>query len=260
MACLPVTGSIIEITTMPTHGRSTNSVLLAVGVMLIFVFSIASAYHLINQDEEPDAIRDDSSPQTSSFVDVPLTHRNYQAIETLRQYELIRGYGDGTFRPSQLVTRSEATAMIVRGLDPENPHPDPGRYKNCFGDVSTQWFARYVCFGKSNLWVKGYPGTQDFRPGSQVIIVEFLRMAIDGFKIGVQAPITLYKHMWDIPLGFKNEPERFPTQQWWETYMVTARFWNFLDITPPAGKLVSRGEVAEIIYRIMQHKKLIPTE
>ncbi len=253
----------------------------AIIIVLGVIFSVAaviatvSAFHLLQEGISETGAYDVSGAAASGayadavtldaqftedapFTDVPVNHRNYVAIENLRQLKLVAGYGDGTFRPAQLVTRAEATAMIVRALDPDNPDPDPGRFKNCFEDVAREWFAKYVCFGKSNLWLKGYPGTQLFRPGAQVIIVEFLRMSIDAFKIGQQSPILLYKHMWDIPLGYKNEPEKFPGIQWWETYMVTARFWGFLDATLPAPKLVSRGETAEIIYRIMRQKNLIP--
>lgn len=222
-----------------------------------FLLSLASDGALAKHTEPSGDDMTAAGAEGEPFSDVPSYHRNFEAIETLRTHGLVRGYGGGMFRPGQLINRAEITAMIVRALDPNNPHPDEGRYKNCFNDVAKQWFAKYVCFGKANLWLKGYPGTQLFRPDQPVIVVEALRMAIDAFKIGVQAPIVPYKHKWDIPRGFKNEPEKFPGEHWWETYLVTARFWNFLDTTPEAGKMMSRAEIAEILFRIMKHKKLI---
>lgn len=230
---------------------------LSLGTIFILgttIFPLFAKHTLPSGSEDADGI---AMEEIEPFFDVPETHRNFDAIDTLRQHGLVEGYDDGTFRPGQLVTRAEATAMIIRARDPDNPHPDAGRYKNCFDDVQKQWFAKYACLGKAERWLKGYPGTQLFRPGSNVIVTELLRLTIDGFKIPVQAPINLYKHMWDIPKGYKNEPENFPIVEWWETYMVTARFYQFIDATPLAGKMMSRGEVAEIIYRIMKHKKLL---
>ena len=237
-----------------------KTALFLLGFLSCFLFvSIAAATYsdLTEQGMNVPEVEDLDVVQNGPFPDVPTNHRNYPAIEDMRQRGLIQGYDDGTFRPAQLVTRAEAAAMIVRALQPENPDPDPGRYKNCFADVTHEWFAKYVCFGKSKLWLRGYYDTQDFRPGSNVIIAEFLRMVVDGFDVGAQAPITLYKYKWDIPKGFKNEPKKFPGTQWWETYMVTARFWNFIDVTPLAGKMMSRGEVAEIIHRVMIQQKII---
>lgn len=223
-------------------------------LILVFLSLLLSPFQVLAKHSTLAA-----EPFSEPFSDVPSNHRNFDAIEALRQNGLVQGYGDSTFRPARLVTRAEAAAMITRALDPQNPEPDSGRYKNCFADTMRQWFAKYVCFGKANLWLKGYHDTQLFRPDSNVIVAEMLRMVIDAFKIGIQAPILLYKQKWDIPRGYQLEPEKFKGQptQWWETYMVTARFWNFLDATPYAGKMMSRGEVAEIIYRVAKHKKIL---
>lgn len=224
-----------------------------IGFFIVFSGFAVLAKHTVPADEESSS----NAVQDEPFSDVSENHRNFEAIEALRTRGLVSGYSNGTFKPGKFVTRAEAAAMIVRARDPENPHPDAGRYKNCFDDTEKQWFAKYACLGKSERWLKGYPGTQLFRPGSSVIVVELLRMAIDAFKIPPQAPITLYKIQWDIPKGYKNEPRNFPVMEWWEIYMVTARYYNYIDQTPYAAKMMSRGEVAEILYRIMQQQNLI---
>lgn len=189
---------------------------------------------------------------TGHFSDVKSTHPNFGAIEALADSGFIEGYADGTFKPSRLVARSELAAMIVRALE---ANPEEGRYKNCFDDMKKQWFAKYVCYGKSNRWLSGYPGTQFFRPGSNVIVVEALRMILDAFKVRRMAATEFLKRKWDVPFGYKNQSQTFGKPQWYEDYLVTARERGFLDITPASpAKMMNRAEIAEIIYRVMSSK------
>jgi hypothetical protein len=51
------------------------------------------------------------------FSDVPEGSTFYANIETLYNLGIIGGYSDGTFRPSNLVTRAQVSKMISLGLD-----------------------------------------------------------------------------------------------------------------------------------------------
>jgi hypothetical protein len=51
------------------------------------------------------------------FSDVPVGSTFYANIETLYNLGIIGGYSDGTFRPSNLVTRAQVSKMISLGLD-----------------------------------------------------------------------------------------------------------------------------------------------
>ncbi|MEK7529168.1 MAG: S-layer homology domain-containing protein [Patescibacteria group bacterium] len=199
----------------------------------------------------------------AAFPDVSNGHENFAAIEALAEMDFVEGYSDGTFRPSRVINRAEAAAMIVRALAPGGVEPDAVQNRNCFSDVAEQWFARHVCFGKNdrNRWLKGYPGTLEFRPGSQIIVTEALRMAIDAFGIQHIAPISYLRAKWDVPLGYKNRPQDFmgKSEEWYYTYFVTAREFEFIDATTVANKLVTRAEFAEIIYRVWQFTQDGPT-
>jgi murein DD-endopeptidase MepM/ murein hydrolase activator NlpD len=66
------------------------------------------------------------NPYFPTFTDLPPSHEFYPYVETLRFREIIGGYGDGTFRPNNHMTRAQATKMVVlaRGwalLDPPTP-------------------------------------------------------------------------------------------------------------------------------------------
>lgn len=50
--------------------------------------------------------------KTTDFLDVPENSPYYLPVKFLREKGIVRGYGDGTFRPSQTVNRVEAISII----------------------------------------------------------------------------------------------------------------------------------------------------
>lgn len=50
----------------------------------------------------------------SPYTDVPETHPHYGNIVWAGRLYLMRGYGDGTFRPDQPITRAEAATVALR--------------------------------------------------------------------------------------------------------------------------------------------------
>ena len=55
-------------------------------------------------------------PTTSPFPDVPVGHTFYKHIAWLESQGVIKGYGDGTFRPSTTLTRGQ-TAVVLKKFD-----------------------------------------------------------------------------------------------------------------------------------------------
>src|SRR6185295_14800863 len=104
-------------------------------------------------------------PPTPHFTDVPRTYADgqsttqadavpyYQYIETAREYGLVGGYDDGTFRPSATLTRAQAMKILVEGMD--WPHPDPSQAR--FHDVPvTYWAAGYIEAACAHGVISGY--------------------------------------------------------------------------------------------------------
>lgn len=71
----------------------------------------------------------------ASFPDVPTNHTFYSFIMTLRCRGIISGYGDGTFRPANTVTRGETAKFVVFSLRNAKGDPNYLRYTG-----STQLF------------------------------------------------------------------------------------------------------------------------
>jgi hypothetical protein len=102
------------------------------------------------------------APAKGHFVDVAVGSTFYPYIEALYAQGLISGYEDGTFRPSDIVTRGQVAKVVVRasGLPLENPA------QPSFSDVAQgSVFYRYIETARANDIVSGYPdGT--FRPSA----------------------------------------------------------------------------------------------
>ncbi len=80
------------------------------------------------------AVPDQSLPDApESFSDVSSTHPYYSEIMWLRDAGITEGFVDGTFRPSQVITRGIFAIMLYRMFgSPEGPFPDPE-----FSDITT---------------------------------------------------------------------------------------------------------------------------
>jgi hypothetical protein len=102
------------------------------------------------------------APQQQRFSDVPLNDSFSGYIETAYTHGLVSGYGDGTYRPTNNLTRGQLakTVVLAAGLPLANPATPS------FSDVAAgSTFYRYIETALARGLVSGYPdGT--FRPGA----------------------------------------------------------------------------------------------
>lgn len=176
--------------------------------------------------------------EETTFPDVGASHDNYAAIEYLVSSGALGGYSDGTFQPSKTVNRAELMKILVAG---QGIDPDESLYQNCFPDVTTDWYAKYVCYAEAEGWVSGYPdGT--FLPGNTVNKVEALKMIINGFGLTESLPTTVTETLFDDT----------DNSAWYAPYVVVAKAMGLLEVESgdyePAGDMV-RGWVSEYVFR-----------
>ncbi len=123
----------------------------------------------------------------AAFSDVPATASYDEAVSALNQLGIINGYGDGTFKPDNDVTRAEFTAMLMRTLGAgsvgstsaaELPFTDLDDNNT---DVS--WAYPNINTAYKNGIINGYEDNT-FRPNDNVLYEEAVKMIVCGLGYG----------------------------------------------------------------------------
>ena len=111
---------------------------------------------------------------------------NYgNAVTVLTGLQIIEGYPDGTFQPTDNVTRAEAAAMIARMMLGRE-----GADKLPIGDVKftdvpeTNWAAKYIAFCANKGIIVGM-GDGTFRPSENVTGTQMATMLLRSLGYGV---------------------------------------------------------------------------
>lgn len=175
------------------------------------------------------------------FVDVPSNHINSDAINFLYGKGWIQGYDDTTFKPNQTINRAEFT-KIIANISLENLNKNASVQTSLcsefesqnihFLDVSTQsWYWPYVCFAKRFKAIDGYDDNT-FRPSNTINFAETAKII---------ASLLPYQ-------GIPSSNE----QPWYIKYVrKLAKYHAIPTSIYAADQAVTRGEMAEIIYRMM---------
>lgn len=108
-----------------------------------------------------DTSRADFWSQTNDYSDVQSHHWFNNAVSTLSNANILKGYRDGTFRPNASITRAEFAAMAVRFFGGEYSGED------MFSDIMGHWAQQAINQAASMKLVEGY-GDGTFCP-DQVI-------------------------------------------------------------------------------------------
>lgn len=222
-----------------------------VAALIISVMMFASFANAAWEDEYADDLMLD---ELSPFSDVSESHQNRRAINHSYQFGIIEGYPDGTFGPDREINRAELTKIIVANSFEEGESPDSNTYKNCFDDVTTEWYAPYICYAYEQGWVQGYEdGT--FKPGNPINRVEAMKIILEVGLPADQWPDPSVAEM-SIPL-----PVDIVEGQWYEGYARLAIVKELVDgqhVTQDnAGNLyyypgdpMTRKEVVEMLWRM----------
>lgn len=174
--------------------------------------------------------------KNTMFADVALDHPNYNAIYYLKNTGVIQGdtSKDVTipnYRPSDSVNRAEFLKIIYEGTGNANNND----YDSCFPDVkSGVWYTTYVCQAKEDGVVSGYPDGS-FKPEQTINLAEALKILSELTGI--------------------EKPSLSDDLEWYEYYSIPAKQKNIMPVED-VGKLLTRAEIAEMIYRNSQLEML----
>lgn len=173
------------------------------------------------------------------FADLDESNPYYQSIRYLKSHGVIEGYDDHTFRADNAVSRVEILKMmyeafvkeVVSGSNLDFPDTDP-----------TSWYAPYVATAQRDGIVQGDADTGFFRPADAVNRVEAIKIL--SLALGVDID----------PVVIGNPFEDVHYLSWYAPYAQFGKGTNilpWLDVDLLPGEAMTRGEVAEMIYRVL---------
>ena len=165
----------------------------------------------------------------AAFNDIDVTHPYYHAINALQDEGIVEGYKKGDqafFLPLQPVIRAEALKVLALSSDISTKTKSAGH----FSDVpANSWYASYVNTAADLGIVEGF-ADGNFHPSAQVSRSEFLKMLVLSFHVPVE--------------------EENVSEEWYGRFFrATANLRILDDPNSSSYESVSRGEMAELIYR-----------
>lgn len=188
-------------------------------------------------------------PDSPSFSDVPPTHWAYQYIEGCRAMNLVDGYLDGSFRPENTITRSEALKVCVLEMGLELISPQ----EPTFSDVSSSsWYYTYVETGKNLLpYRNNIQGIGCFMPEEAITREDVVYMLVNSLGYS--------RYVQSVDYSVLNEfSDRGTISSDIEAYMAIAVKYNLIDgydngTLMPKNNL-TRAEFTALLYRARQQR------
>lgn len=134
------------------------------------------------------------------FIDVAADAWYAEAVDQMTGFGLIKGYKDGSFRPSAKITRAEFVSILARF-----PHTDLGTDQSFVDVPADHWANEAVQIALAQGWVKGDGG--NFRPNDPITRAETVTMvnrvlsrsadkAIVGSADGIRIMPDVPKNHW----------------------------------------------------------------
>lgn len=178
-----------------------------------------------------------------NFPDVSNTHPNYQAVQYLRDRNIVNGYPDGLYRPDGIVTRAELIKIAANGagiatISFANQAPS-------FRDVANDHaLKQYVNWAYATGAVKGY-GDGIFRPDAPVTRGEAAKILLKINNFQPDPPTNYY--LIDAPQTMDLSPYIY--------FTVLKNLAIANGNIYGTGLGMKRGEVAEMMYRLLVIKQ-----
>lgn len=139
------------------------------------------------------------SVSAATFSDVDEKQTYFSGIEFLTAQGIIKGYPNGTYKPSAELNRTELLKIIAEGsIKFSNKKSSVFSFykgKKCFTDVkANQWYTKYICYAKEKGWVAGYNNGKIFKPDQKVTFIEALKMTFKAFDISYDETTKIWYH------------------------------------------------------------------
>lgn len=192
-----------------------------------------------------------TSALTGNFSDVPPSAPHYDAIQYLKDQGIVEGYANGTYNPKQLVTKVEALKIILKGAGVDLDSLAPmASYSDI---VTTEWYIPYVNTATARGIVSGNNDgkkIKSFTPTKKVNLAESLKMLVLAKGIDMAIVSLPNDTFVDVANG-----------DWYAKYFSYAHTQPqpLIDVDGSRhafpAKDMTRADLAEVIYRLLTHKK-----
>ncbi|MBQ4109920.1 MAG: S-layer homology domain-containing protein [Clostridia bacterium] len=122
----------------------------------------------------------------TNFKDVKSSAVYYDAVMSLSENDILKGYEDGSFGPGLSITRAEMAAIIVRMLGYEKEANDIKGVTDYYDVDSDHWASGYVNAATDLEIIQG-DGDGYFRPEDNVLYEEAIKMVVEAAGYGALA-------------------------------------------------------------------------
>jgi len=198
----------------------------------------------------------------TKFKDVPSSHWAYNAITQVAQKGLVTGYTDGTYKPSEQVTRAEFATFLSRIFEGEK------RVAANFKDVpSTHWANDAIQEGLAVGFIQSSDFSNNkFEPNKAMTRGEMSRWLANGlahvnadYGKAIEEMATSSRTLIPIPEFYKGGVNKSDLP-YIGIALGTGLLSGYEDFTfKPSGN-TTRAEVATILIRFMDVIKKAPTD
>lgn len=183
-----------------------------------------------------------------AYSDVSEGNPYYMAISYLTEKGLIKGYDDGTYKPNQWINRAETLKILIlaSGIATEEEIANmEAKTMRPFTDTPLDsWYTNYLIKAAEKGIIDGYPDGS-FKPGNDINLAETLKIFFESLAEDIDYSKTEEFLYDDTPLN-----------EWFTKYTAFAASKGIINIyasnTVNPSQIVSRGYLAEIIYRYMK--------
>ena len=160
---------------------------LSIGVTFGLLLSLSTPFIIPAISHNSSIAIAQTQTQPTPFSDVPTDYWAHDYITELTKRKIISGFGDGTFRPNEPVTRAQfATILRKAFLQSQSTTAQP------FADVpSNYWAANAIYAARSGGFLSGYPGNR-FAPNNPITREDALLSLVRGLKYEEGSPDGLY--------------------------------------------------------------------
>ena len=175
-----------------------------------------------------------------TLTDVADTASYATAVNTLVALEVINGYEDNSFKPDNLITRAEASKVIVAALN-ETASAEKLKGETRFPDVLSKhaWATGFINKGVNLGYIKGDDAGK-FNPDANVTTAEVVKMLM-------------------VAMGYQKHAEAIAEingntgKDWYVPYVDLAKDAGVMDgVNAGETEAITRGEVAQLVYNAIK--------